>query len=147
VWLGENEDSASIAVPLLKKIAPIALQLLKKMAASFEDDVVRIWEEEHLNVDDPELDTVGWVFSRSWFSRVWILQEISGARFSAVIMIGSFTLPYSELQECVGYFMSGIGGTPALKRLQSAAKKAHLVETITTDLSFFHILHISRDYF
>jgi hypothetical protein len=45
VWLGENEDCASIAVPLLKKIVLIALQPLKKMAASFEDDVVRIWEE------------------------------------------------------------------------------------------------------
>jgi Heterokaryon incompatibility protein (HET) len=93
VWLGEQETET-----------PLAIELLGPLTAAPPD---KLDDLKKLQIDDPRmLEVLGecggsithWralkrMFSRTWFSRIWVVQEISFAE-NIVILCGSFFLSW-----------------------------------------------------
>jgi hypothetical protein len=82
VWLGESYDNSSIAFEFVSKVAKFSGQDLSK----------EILVPGNLKA----LKALVSLFKRSYWSRVWIVQEIATAR-SITVYCGSDSLPFNDL--------------------------------------------------
>lgn len=119
VWLGEGSpDIGRIFAHLslfgkLEKIASYAVKkVLQRQLALRIDKIQRLSDEEicklprvGLFVQIPQDRILKDVFSRTWFERMWTLQEVVLAT-ECVVQCGSATLCWNTLCGLDGYFMS-----------------------------------------
>jgi hypothetical protein len=141
IWLGkENEHTIS------------ALQTIRQMANGAEEKILGYARKQKLGdvfvADDPDLLMknglpqmtsddwlhLGDLYSRTWFSRVWMIQEVALSRNPACL-IGSQTIPWDS----IGYAALLLGASNALVGLYAVGKgrqNAPLVMGITQAINF-----------
>jgi hypothetical protein len=105
IWLGEENESTALAFRAAKKIAVGAAvknaEMLAEMVEADEDfskpDVIASLE---FGYEDLKIEEVAGMeevfFERSWWNRLWIVQEAVLAR-DATIMCGSFNIPWGTI--------------------------------------------------
>jgi Heterokaryon incompatibility protein (HET) len=108
VWLGGQAEQSE----LLEDLVPVLLEAKRKKAAANDERMLR-----EMTARDLEYYGVPhWIYnggynkyfslcriaSRPWFSRVWVIQEISLAA-DAVVYCGAWGMPWSSLVEAVDF--------------------------------------------
>ncbi|KAJ8106124.1 hypothetical protein OPT61_g9749 [Boeremia exigua] len=93
IWLGPEDESTGLAFELMKDLSSM------KPSEREELEPRRV----STNNESPLLDLTRWValsrfFARTWFSRVWVIQEAVFAR-SRTIMCGSHTTSWEILTD------------------------------------------------
>jgi heterokaryon incompatibility protein (HET) len=83
VWLGPQRDNSDLALDLLQKLssirqkpfdfAPYGVILLKDLSKAGLPDAF-----------DPAWAAVNSLLGRSWFSRVWVIQEVAVSKYSSI---------------------------------------------------------------
>lgn len=98
VWLGEGDGRTELAMQRLLDIGQVGIGKDKAhMASTFE----LIFGT---SVRDPSEDPIGPVFERSWFYRVWTVQEVTLPLIENVVVhCGSVMLPWIFLLMAVNY--------------------------------------------
>ncbi|KAH3945122.1 hypothetical protein HBH53_150760 [Parastagonospora nodorum] len=115
LWLGLADRNTGAAVKFLEDVAAFCME--KKEIEDFEKinmmgDLATLLGIPCL----PDFDPLGTVaaaqlFTRPWFYRVWVVQEVAAGQ-EVIVFIGTFKVPFSYL---------GLGGT-WLRELQFAEK-------------------------
>jgi hypothetical protein len=101
VWLGEGDATSAKAMQSLADVGNIASdpdleRRQRSMGLVFG-----------LNINNQSEDPVGSLFTRSWFSRMWTIQEVALASVERVIVYcGEQTLPWFFLVTALGYLES-----------------------------------------
>jgi len=101
VWLGEGDDTSTKAMQSLMDVGNIGSDTdlerrQRSMAIVFG-----------LDIKNQSEDPVGPLFTRSWFSRMWTIQEVTLASVERVIVYcGEQTLPWFFLVTALGYLES-----------------------------------------
>ena len=58
---------------------------------------IQVVEERWVEPDSQTVEALAEFFGRSWFSRVWVVQEIAMSR-DAIVMLGPHTIPWTRLK-------------------------------------------------
>ncbi|KAI9710297.1 MAG: hypothetical protein M1820_002791 [Bogoriella megaspora] len=99
VWLGEADEDTGKAFDLLDRL--MTLEKERKVVIPTPTDPMTAEELVLLGLpgtSDPAWRALDAIFWRDWFSRVWIIQEISVSR-GARITCGSFSMDYDDFNE------------------------------------------------
>ncbi|KAI4268415.1 MAG: hypothetical protein LQ337_007853 [Flavoplaca oasis] len=82
VWLGEEEEYTNLAVRIIKAFGSIRLQDLFRIdpLRPSVGTVVLANETVGLSIDKYGCEALFWFYRRSWFTRIWVLQERALAR-------------------------------------------------------------------
>jgi hypothetical protein len=79
VWLGEKDDftdiSMSTAVKLWNKVRT-AERISPRLSVVEQGKILQARTRELLDLPQPEYQALVVLFSRTWFSRLWIVQEV-----------------------------------------------------------------------
>ncbi|KAE9364913.1 HET-domain-containing protein, partial [Stipitochalara longipes BDJ] len=101
VWLGEGSQTSSMGFSLLRDIV---------LVASTESDYyiygpTKLAELTQKGLPErlsPKWRALGAIFWREWFTRVWIIQEVSAAQ-SVVVVCGADTCSWSDMARAAKY--------------------------------------------
>jgi hypothetical protein len=108
VWLGENEEQkAETAIKSMQRIASMLFETKKITVQELKsrDDPDSLLDECHLwELDIPveELKALVWYFSRPWFSRLWVCQEINSGT-DASMLCGSTNVDWELVAVAASY--------------------------------------------
>ncbi|KAL8837338.1 MAG: hypothetical protein Q9176_005756 [Flavoplaca citrina] len=82
VWLGEEEEYTNLAVRIIKAFGSIKLKELFRIdpLRPSVGTVVLANETVGLSIDKYSCEALFWFYRRSWFTRIWVLQEQALAR-------------------------------------------------------------------
>ncbi|PSN65258.1 HET-domain-containing protein [Corynespora cassiicola Philippines] len=81
VWLGEEAEGSSI---VFSKIRDAAYQKQKQIELVWHEDMVRDKENVHNDLKGAETQVAA-LLQRTWFQRVWVLQEVAAAQSLLII--------------------------------------------------------------
>jgi len=103
VWLGESSMTSSMGFSLLRDIV---------LAASSEtgSNLQKLMKSEELTLKGlPERSSARWralgaIFWREWFTRIWIIQEVSVAQ-SVVVVCGTDECSWSDMSTAAKYIL------------------------------------------
>ncbi|CAM1508054.1 Fc.00g049020.m01.CDS01 [Cosmosporella sp. VM-42] len=116
IWLGPETESTTRAVQVLRQISTGAREKILRWVADQSFGDVFVADDAHLLVQNglPPLSADDWldladVFTRSWFGRVWMIQEVALAT-NPTVLIG----PHELLWDDIGYTAHVIGLSNAL---------------------------------
>ena len=96
-----------------------------KKAFNFVDKLLKLWNLD--NLLEKESDIESWealldVMKRPWFSRRWVVQEISLAK-EATIHCGSYKAPWDDFADAVSLFVQFEETTQKLSKLAKLSKR------------------------
>ena len=92
VWLGEETDDTALGLSLARNVASAANQW-EKAGALMAEDLVKAGLPDWEAPDWKALEKIYW---RTWFCRVWVIQEITMAK-EAVVRCGAQCIPWWTL--------------------------------------------------
>jgi Heterokaryon incompatibility protein (HET) len=147
IWLGEQADGSE----LLRGLVPALLEAKKKrVAANDERTLLEMTAADWKYYGIPHWTSTAYLaicrlVSRPWFSRVWIIQEISLAT-NAVVYCGSWNMPWGLLLEVIEFvqeigqsFFSKLLDAESMHNLQwSRARVTHGVQQDLLSLLLQH---------
>lgn len=92
------------------------------------------------------------LFSKSWFSRVWVVQEVAAAKTQPMVRCGSFLIPWHDISVALGKMSTeqlihsyhGISDPIAGIR-QLSLRGGNPGKDGVVNYEFFKILHMTRD--
>lgn len=84
IWLGEKDDRSGLALQFAKRIS--------KMSQSTTAQLI----QEATVIDIEALMTLGEIFSRPYWRRVWVVQEIICAK-DIIVHCGPYSISWSDL--------------------------------------------------
>jgi hypothetical protein len=82
VWLGEEDPNTKIGFEIVKHISTLDLEDLKKTTPA------------QIGIDD--WTSVRELFQRTWFTRVWIIQEVILAK-TILVLCGSYSIKWEDI--------------------------------------------------
>ncbi|KAL9629772.1 MAG: hypothetical protein Q9204_005084 [Flavoplaca sp. TL-2023a] len=105
IWIGPAADNSALAIKALETLASkIHVDWGRNTtSAASEEDV----ESEWLDHGEPppfEYQTsisIGRILDRSWFSRLWVWQEVSLAHNGAIVICGDSTMSWQEFGKAI----------------------------------------------
>jgi hypothetical protein len=103
VWLGPARHNSDRAIQLLREIAAM-IEIDEHGAAKPNDQAKAPWTELHHRVTykAADLRVLASFFRRSWFSRLWVLQDVGVAKESNIkLMCGARSPAWQKLQAAV----------------------------------------------
>ncbi|KAL9631354.1 MAG: hypothetical protein Q9204_004267 [Flavoplaca sp. TL-2023a] len=115
VWLGpEAEDSN------------IAMAAIERMGGSFDSATMRL--EDACNVPDVDISDTAWqalgrLFRRSWYKRIWILQEVSASE-NVIVVCGPQSVPWTMFCFAAFYIHYRAGREPGPSPLKDSGYEA-----------------------
>ena len=95
VWLGIEKDNSAHILKLLSQLgseSEVDYRLLAVSPASSESTFHWSDRNQTLPYSDQEIRDMGALFSRPWFSRLWVCQEIRLARSNSILICSSETM-------------------------------------------------------
>jgi hypothetical protein len=93
IWLGEDFGKEAAALHALEELSAVFTDLIVKQDLGDNRFVFQHAFHTHENVKAINWEAFTSILSRSWFRRVWVLQEMVNAN-AASIHIGEFTLEW-----------------------------------------------------
>ncbi|OQV02589.1 hypothetical protein CLAIMM_07756 [Cladophialophora immunda] len=99
IWLGEEQEQTCLAYELLEDIACDMLRVHREVGLPKDQEEKR-WRVLHRGFtapDHPEWVALRRLLDSSWFSRLWIVQEIMLAR-RATIQCGPYTMDWEKFR-------------------------------------------------
>ncbi|KAL9034023.1 MAG: hypothetical protein Q9180_005635 [Flavoplaca navasiana] len=109
IWIGPAADNSGLAIKALKKLASkihVDWKLFSISAAS-EDDVGSEWLDHSIPApfNYQTWVAIGRILDRSWFSRLWVWQEVSLAHNGAVVICGNSTMSWQNFCKAIISFI------------------------------------------
>lgn len=105
IWLGGHFQGSNEGVDLLLRIHKLALkddnQINTPAQALTPDDLLKLGL--------PSMDSTGWgsldaIFWRPWFTRVWIIQELTVSK-DALVICGDRSIPWADLAHAARFIL------------------------------------------
>ena len=104
VWLGPKRDGSGIAIEALKALGSevevnwSTMKITPLYGEGYDD-----WKERPLPFahDHDILDSIAHLLDRSWFTRLWIWQEVRLARKEAKLLCGSDVMSWNDFRSAV----------------------------------------------
>ncbi|KAL8771407.1 MAG: hypothetical protein Q9209_003075 [Squamulea sp. 1 TL-2023] len=103
IWLGSEADDSNIA-----------MAAVERMGGSFDPAIMRLEDAcdvPDVPVSDPAWHALGKLFRRSWYKRIWILQEVS-ASANAIVVCGSQSVLWTTFCFAAAYIFYRAGRKP-----------------------------------
>ena len=104
VWLGEKDEHTQPAMRLLGVLGSMPLQDLSRMDPLNPSNAEH-WEISGLSIDESDWSALSQFFQRSWFHRVWILQEIVVSN-QCIVVCGTYLITWKLLNVVSNYLIS-----------------------------------------
>jgi hypothetical protein len=99
VWLGPESYDSSIALECIEMIdSRVDINWKENMAIGKSEETCWGDEEQQLPFSEHQHEALFNFFSRPWFSRLWIWQEVKLASSPPVVMIGAQTVSWTAVQ-------------------------------------------------
>ncbi|KAI9898589.1 hypothetical protein N3K66_006949 [Trichothecium roseum] len=136
VWLGDADAPSMRALEKLEAMAAGARERIMTWGSTqaFGDAFVADDEEALVRNGLPPMSAADWddmgsVFERTWFSRIWIIQEIALSPAAPSVMIGSHMTPWDTLGNSA-LMILGSNAIMGLLALRPGAPNFRLVEGV-----------------
>ena len=100
--------------------------------------------EKKAPFDQETWTSIGWLLDRSWFSRLWIWQEVYLARKGAVIICGDATVSWEDFRKAI-FSLSRRPTTPNILRLGPNISRVNLISRVVGHESLKQILQNTKD--
>ena len=143
VWLGPEANNSTTAIEALKKFtSKICVDWTRyTIGAASEEDAESDWvDSTKVAPSDQETwSSIGWLLDRSWFSRLWVLQEVHLARKGAVIICGDATVSWEDFRKAI--YSLARQQTPLSQNLE----RAYLISTISSFGTLIQVLQRTQD--
>jgi Heterokaryon incompatibility protein (HET) len=96
VWLGEETEESKSALFMIPDLAQLS-ESFQNLVPDMERMTNEEWEKHdmHSIFDESRCKAFASLFSRPWFERVWVIQEVVVAQ-DAVIILGASSVSFSE---------------------------------------------------
>jgi Heterokaryon incompatibility protein (HET) len=94
VWLGEEENDSSLAIQTLDELATTLQNETNKRGPRYKDTT-------KLPYDQSMWEAIHELLTRSWFSRLWILQEVQLANNDALVQCGDVQIPWNKMKDAI----------------------------------------------
>lgn len=110
IWLGEASEDSDLAMDFVEELR---IFLLRPPWRAYESS--RLWDKPSTTPGSPNWTALKHLMERSWFSRIWVVQEVALAK-SAEVMCGEKTLTWetfsgaieeADQEELGGLMLSG----------------------------------------
>ena len=110
IWLGEASEDSALAMDFVKELR---IFLLRPPWRAYESST--LWDKPSTTPGSPNWTALKHLMERSWFSRIWVVQEVALAK-SAEVMCGEKSLTWetfskaiedADKQELGGMLLSG----------------------------------------
>ena len=147
VWLGPGGNNSAVALKALRTLASKihANWGLYTISAASKEDAESDWVD--LTKSPPfETETwfsIAWLLDRSWFSRLWVWQEINLARKGAIIICGNATVSWEDFRKAT--FAIYRRPSPDILLLPQNILRAHLISSVFGYESLMEILQSTKD--
>lgn len=147
VWLGPEANNSAAAIEALKTLASrihVDWGLLIVSAASnvdAESDWVDL--KKKAPFDQETWTSIGWLLDRSWFSRLWIWQEVHLACKGAVIICGDATVSWEDFRKAI-FSLSHRPTTLNILRLAQSIFRAYRISTVSQRKLLKQILYRTK---
>lgn len=107
VWLGPEGGGSTHALSTLQRLASqveltVDNSLCASPGASEPDWYYPFCPLPSEIFDDTTYSSIRSLFSRAWFSRVWVAQEVTLANRFSVVQCGSYCMPWLNLRKAIG---------------------------------------------
>ena len=147
VWLGPEANNSKAAIEALKTLASkihVDWGLLIISAAS-KVDAESDWVDlkKRAPFDQETWTSIGWLLDRSWFSRLWVWQEVYLARKCAVIICGDATVSWEDFRKAIVSLTRR--PTPDILRLAQNISRAYRISTVSEFKSLIQVLQRTKD--
>ena len=143
VWLGPEANNSTAA---LKALSTLASKIyvdwhFYTISPASEEDVGSDWVDlkKKFPFDQETWSSIAWLLDRSWFSRLWIWQEVKHARKGAVIICGDATVSWEDFRKAI--FSLCLRPTPLSQNL----RRAYRISTISISRSLIQVLQRTKD--
>ncbi|KAI4274215.1 MAG: hypothetical protein LQ337_004094 [Flavoplaca oasis] len=115
VWLGSEAEESNIA-----------MAAIERMGSSFDSATMRL--EDACNVPDVDISDTAWqalgrLFRRSWYKRIWILQEVSASK-NVIVVCGPQSVPWTTFCFAAFYIHYRAGREPGPSPLKDIGYEA-----------------------
>jgi hypothetical protein len=135
IWLGESTDQTDRAIAIVRKIATGAKSQILNWAknqvygnAFFPDDQDLLYSNALPKLSSDDWITMGDIFERSWFGRVWVIQELALSQ-QTTLFIGGYELPYHIVGDAA-LLLAMSNAATGLMSTETGSKKVHLAAGI-----------------
>lgn len=107
VWLGPESDNSKLAIRRLRELSSRVVVNWVTFAFTSSSSGEPHWADtmKKLPYNDEELCAIEDLFSRDWFLRLWVIQEVHFAQ-NAVVCCGHDSLPWRAVIESVFCFQN-----------------------------------------
>jgi hypothetical protein len=128
IWLGESKDDSDLAFDMIDKLSTDVRDLDQ---ASFDSFSIRVAIPPITEIPDETMEALTDIFScRSWWSRIWVIQEVVSAR-DALIICGEKSLSWTLLERLLDSEEETVLAQCALPKV-----RAQLASTMHTAILF-----------
>ncbi|KAI0551240.1 heterokaryon incompatibility protein-domain-containing protein [Xylaria curta] len=103
VWLGSGDHSSSLAIRTLDYLGRQVVTTKNNWMFCTPDSEEPWWCEANckLPYNEETWKAIGELLTRSWFTRVWVIQEIQLANHHAVIQCGTEEISWSNFRKAI----------------------------------------------
>ncbi|KAL8878535.1 MAG: hypothetical protein Q9198_003674 [Flavoplaca austrocitrina] len=105
IWIGTAADNSALAIKALETLASkIHVDWrLNAISAASEDHVESEWldHSKPAPFEDQTWVSIGQILDRSWFSRLWVWQEVSLAHNGAIVICGDSTMSWQNFCKAI----------------------------------------------
>ena len=147
VWLGPEANSSAAAIEALKTLASkIHVDWgLSIISAASEVDANSDW----LNLTKPPpfdretWSSIAWLLDRSWFSRLWVWQEVKLARKGAMIICGDATVSWEDFRKAILSLRRR--PKPDIVLLRHRIERAYQISGVSSDQQLRQVLQRTKN--
>lgn len=148
VWLGPEANNSKAAIEALKTLASkIHVDWNHyTLSAASEEDAESEWVDlkKKAPFDQETWSSIAWLLDRSWFSRLWIWQEVKDARKGAVIICGDATVSWEDFRNAI-FSLCRRPIPLKILRLDLNISRAYRISTVSKFTSLIQVLQRTKD--
>ncbi|KAF8533048.1 heterokaryon incompatibility protein-domain-containing protein [Trichophaea hybrida] len=157
VWLGTSDPQTEKAMELIKTLGRIVLDAEELLYQGLKVEYREPFMEEFEENDPLVLQAMNNIFCRTWWSRVWVVQELSLAKQpNAVVLCGRMLVQWTDvlvaayaIEYCWGLMTKILEGFPeeSLSAFQEGLRMTQCRQVRDTDPPFrlIELLAVHRD--
>lgn len=148
IWLGTEKDNSAQALEIMSRIgSEIKVDYVRLEMSPVSTDSILHWSDtsRYLPFHGQESRNIDALLRRSWFTRLWVWQEIRLAKDNAVIMCGSDTVVWHAFRRAI-FCLIFKPWPPNIPTLDSQALRARLNEVMnmSNSITFARLSHTLR---